>query len=156
MAWQLVTNPKTETKPGRPGFGKTPYVCVATIEYKVAVRERAGPDVHGPGLAQRTRQQTLHGPNQRIPARWRQGRQTKSSDAAGINAQGVPCYQGSCSEVYLEKAFDGTGWRPQDRFPVAKALGETTLMFLVHPTLTVDDMNRSVNAITSVLKEASR
>jgi dTDP-4-amino-4,6-dideoxygalactose transaminase len=112
--------------------------------------------VHGPGLAQRTRQQTLHGPNQRIPARWRQGRQTKSSDAAGINAQGVPCYQGSCSEVYLEKAFDGTGWRPQDRFPVAKALGETTLMFLVHPTLTVDDMNRSVNAITSVLKEASR
>lgn len=73
-----------------------------------------------------------------------------------INAQGVPCYQGSCSEVYLEKAFDGTGWRPKDRLPVAKALGETTLMFLVHPTLTADDMNRSVNAITSVLKEASR
>ncbi len=73
-----------------------------------------------------------------------------------INAQGVPCYQGSCSEVYLEKAFDGTGWRPQDRLPVAKALGETSLMFLVHPTLTADDMNRSVNAITSVLKEASR
>jgi dTDP-4-amino-4,6-dideoxygalactose transaminase len=73
-----------------------------------------------------------------------------------INAQGVPCYQGSCSEVYLEKAFDGTGWRPQDRLPVAKALGEATLMFLVHPTLTADDMNRSVSAITSVLKEASR
>src|SRR5690606_4633162 len=29
-----------------------------------------------------------------------------------ITASGVPCYQGSCSEVYLEKAFDGTGWRP--------------------------------------------
>ncbi|PQA84818.1 aminotransferase [Limnohabitans sp. TS-CS-82] len=73
-----------------------------------------------------------------------------------INAQGVPCYQGSCSEVYLEKAFDGTGWRPQDRLPIAKALGETSLMFLVHPTLTEADMNRAVSAITSVLKEASR
>jgi dTDP-4-amino-4,6-dideoxygalactose transaminase len=73
-----------------------------------------------------------------------------------INAQGVPCYQGSCSEVYLEKAFDGTGWQPQDRLPVAKVLGQTTLMFLVHPTLTGDDMNRSVQAITSVLKAARR
>lgn len=53
-----------------------------------------------------------------------------------INAAGVPCYQGSCSEVYLEKAFDGTGWRPKERLPVAKELGETSLMFLVHPTLT--------------------
>ena len=73
-----------------------------------------------------------------------------------INAEGVPCYQGSCSEVYLEKAFEGTGWRPQERLPIAKALGETTLMFLVHPTLTEDDMNRSVQAITSVLKAANR
>jgi len=73
-----------------------------------------------------------------------------------INEQGVPCYQGSCSEVYLEKAFAGSGWRPKDRLPVAKALGETTLMFLVHPTLTSDDINRSVQAITSVLKEAKR
>jgi dTDP-4-amino-4,6-dideoxygalactose transaminase len=73
-----------------------------------------------------------------------------------INAQGVPCYQGSCSEVYLEKAFDGTEWRPVDRLPVAKALGETSLMFLVHPTLTKDDMNRTVSAITSALKAAGR
>jgi dTDP-4-amino-4,6-dideoxygalactose transaminase len=73
-----------------------------------------------------------------------------------INEQGVPCYQGSCSEVYLEKAFDSSGWRPQDRLPVAKALGETTLMFLVHPTLTGDDMTRSVQAITGVLKAARR
>ena len=155
MAWQLVTNPKTETKPGRPGFGKTPYVCVATIEYKVAVRERAGPDVHGPGLAQRTRQQTLHGPNQRIPARWRQGRQTKSSDAAGINAQGVPCYQGSCSEVYLEKAFDGTGWRPADRLPAAKELGETSVMFLVHPTLTKAEVDKTCEVVRQVMRAAS-
>ncbi len=72
-----------------------------------------------------------------------------------INAQGVPCYQGSCSEVYLEKAFEGTGWQPKERLPVAKTLGETTLMFLVHPTLTGDDMSRAVHVITSVMKEAS-
>lgn len=54
---------------------------------------------------------------------------------AEIQAQGVPCYPGGCSEVYLEKAFDGTGWRPTRRLPNAKLLGEASLMFLVHPTL---------------------
>lgn len=49
--------------------------------------------------------------------------------------QGVPAYQGSCSEVYLEKAFENTGWAPAERLPVARELGETSLMFLVHPTL---------------------
>src|SRR5690625_3928760 len=52
-----------------------------------------------------------------------------------INAAGVPAYSGSCSEVYLEKAFDHTGWRPEERLAVAQELGDTSLMFLVHPTL---------------------
>ena len=47
----------------------------------------------------------------------------------------VPCYSGSCSEVYLEKAFEKTGFRPKKRLANAKKLGETSLMFLVHPTL---------------------
>ncbi|CAN7341305.1 DegT/DnrJ/EryC1/StrS family aminotransferase [Variovorax paradoxus] len=72
-----------------------------------------------------------------------------------IQALGVPCYQGSCSEVYLEKAFDGTGWRPAERLPVARALGETSVMFLVHPTLTAAEMDASCAAIGQVLKEAS-
>src|SRR3546814_18758156 len=54
-----------------------------------------------------------------------------------INARGVPCYQGSCSEVYLERAFDGTDWRPAQPLPVAPELGETSLMFLVQPTLEI-------------------
>ena len=74
--------------------------------------------------------------------------------AEAINAQGVPCYQGSCSEVYLEKAFDGTGWRPAERLPVARALGETSLMFLVHPTLTAAEIDRTCAAIRQVLAEA--
>ena len=47
-----------------------------------------------------------------------------------ISARGVPCFSGSCSEVYLEKAFDDTGWRPVERLPVAKELGETSLRFI--------------------------
>ena len=73
-----------------------------------------------------------------------------------IGGLGVPCFQGSCSEVYLEKAFDGTGWRPAHRLPVARDLGETSLMFLVHPTLTVSEMDRTCSAITDVLAKATR
>jgi dTDP-4-amino-4,6-dideoxygalactose transaminase len=72
-----------------------------------------------------------------------------------INAQGVPCYQGSCSEVYLEKAFDGTGWRPLEPLPVARAVGEASLMFLVHPTLTRTEIDQTVTVASRVLLEAS-
>ena len=67
-----------------------------------------------------------------------------------INKLGVPCFSGSASEVYLEKAFDHTGLRPETRLPVAKQLGETSLMFLVHPTLTEDEIKQTVQAIDSV------
>ncbi|MFM5233465.1 DegT/DnrJ/EryC1/StrS family aminotransferase [Aeromonas caviae] len=73
-----------------------------------------------------------------------------------ITARGVPCYQGSCSEVYLEKAFDNTPWRPQQRLPHAKLLGETSLMMLVHPTLSTDEMLRSCQVLAEVLDLASR
>jgi dTDP-4-amino-4,6-dideoxygalactose transaminase len=72
-----------------------------------------------------------------------------------ISAEGVPCYQGSCSEVYLEKAFDGTSWRPAHRLPVARELGETALMFLVHPTLTEADISQTSCALDKVLNLAS-
>lgn len=67
-----------------------------------------------------------------------------------INEIGVPCYSGSASEVYLEKAFNDTGLRPENRLPVAKQLGETSLMFLVHPTLTEAEIKQTVQAIDSV------
>ena len=72
-----------------------------------------------------------------------------------LMAQGVPAYQGSCSEVYLERAFDGTPWRPRERLPIARQLGETSIMLLVHPTLTEDDMARTVAALHLVLTEAT-
>ncbi|MCM8594247.1 DegT/DnrJ/EryC1/StrS aminotransferase family protein [Accumulibacter sp.] len=72
-----------------------------------------------------------------------------------INRAGVPCYQGSCSEVYLEKAFDRTGWRPVERLSVARALGEDSLMFLVHPTLTDAEIARTCDVIDAILAQAS-
>ncbi len=72
-----------------------------------------------------------------------------------ITKLGVPCFSGSCFEVYLEKAFDNTGWRPEERLPIAKELGEVSLMFLVHPTLTQDEITKTTDAIQKVLIKAS-
>jgi dTDP-4-amino-4,6-dideoxygalactose transaminase len=72
-----------------------------------------------------------------------------------VNASGVPCYTGSCPELYLEKAFDNTASRPSERLPVARELGETSLMLLVHPTLTSSQIHQSCEVIGSVMREAS-
>jgi dTDP-4-amino-4,6-dideoxygalactose transaminase len=74
---------------------------------------------------------------------------------AEIAALGVPCYSGSCSEIYLEKAFP-IEWRPKNRLPVARELGETSLMFLVHPTLKAEDMVLTCDVTTQVMLKASR
>lgn len=68
-----------------------------------------------------------------------------------ISALNVPCFSGSCSEVYLEHAFDDTLWRPAQRLKNAQQLGETSLMFLVHPTLSDNSMNKTVMAIQHVI-----
>ena len=75
---------------------------------------------------------------------------------AEVTARGVPLLQGSCSEVYLEKAFDETGWRPAQRLPNARELGETSLMFLTHPTLTDGDVDRICAAVHDTLTQAVR
>ncbi len=80
---------------------------------------------------------------------------TRDRIIAELNARQVPCYQGSCSEVYLEKSFDHTPWRPQQRLPHAQELGDTSLMFLVHPTLTAEQMQYCIQHIQSVLQQAT-
>lgn len=72
-----------------------------------------------------------------------------------INAEGIPCYSGSCSEIYLEKAFIYEGYGPAERLPVAKELGETSLMFLVHPTLNEQDMLDTCKAVEKVMTAAA-
>jgi dTDP-4-amino-4,6-dideoxygalactose transaminase len=74
---------------------------------------------------------------------------------AEISLRGVPCYSGSCSEVYLEKAFPA--WlRPSERLPIARELGETSLMFLVHPTLSIDNIATTCDVVEQVMQEATR
>jgi dTDP-4-amino-4,6-dideoxygalactose transaminase len=73
---------------------------------------------------------------------------------SAIAAEGVPCFSGSCSEIYLEKAFPSE-WRPPRRLPIARELGETSLMFLVHPTLTEGDLRDVCRAAQKVFRAAS-
>jgi dTDP-4-amino-4,6-dideoxygalactose transaminase len=70
-----------------------------------------------------------------------------------VTAEGVPCFAGSCSEIYLEKAFEKL--RPHTRLGTARELGETSLMFLIHPTLTEQDMSDTCRAVDKVMESAS-
>ena len=85
----------------------------------------------------------------RLKAGW-----TRDRIVDELNALKVPCYQGSCSEVYREKAFDNTPWRPQQRLKNAVELGDTSLMFLVHPTLTEAETAFCCQHIEAVLTRA--
>ena len=67
-----------------------------------------------------------------------------------VNARDIPCYQGICPEVYLEKTFEDTNFYPKNRLQVAKELGELSLMFLVHPTLTREDIELTCSRINEV------
>jgi len=73
-----------------------------------------------------------------------------------ISAEGIPCFSGSCSEIYLEKAFADNGLQPAKRLENARKLGETSLMFLVHPTLTRKEMEDTCLAVEKVMLAASR
>ncbi len=74
---------------------------------------------------------------------------------SAIAERGVPCFSGSCSEVYLEKAFDDTDYRPATPLQVARELGETSLMFLVHPTLSDAEIQKTCDALREVMRVAS-
>lgn len=74
---------------------------------------------------------------------------------AAVSAEGVPCFSGSCSEIYLEQAFPET-MRPSRRLRIASELAETSLMFLVHPTLSPEDMEDTCRAVEKVTRAAMK
>lgn len=80
-----------------------------------------------------------------LPPRWSRDRIIDQ-----VNELGVPCFSGSCSEIYLEKAFEGTDYKPDHRLPNAQLLGENAISLLVHPTLTPEEMNKIVEALHCV------
>lgn len=88
------------------------------------------------------------------PERLRQGWDRNRIQEA-ISAEGIPCMAGTCSEIYLEKAFPES-MRPPRRLPVAQELGETSLMFKVHPTLEERDLADTCLAVSKVMQIAAR
>ena len=73
-----------------------------------------------------------------------------------LNGMGIPCFSGSCSEIYKEQAFMEAGYCPASPLPNARQLGDDSLMFLVHPTLPAEDMARTAEAVRTVLQEATQ
>jgi len=73
-----------------------------------------------------------------------------------VNQEEIPCFSGSCSEVYLEKAFENSPFRPVRRLPIARELGETSLMLLIHPTLDSKAILEAGKVVASVLDRAQR
>lgn len=72
-----------------------------------------------------------------------------------VEQEGIPCFSGSCGEVYQERAFEAAGLRPRRRLMNARILGQTSLMFLVHPTLSLDDMEDTAQAVENVMARAT-
>lgn len=81
---------------------------------------------------------------------------TRDRFCGEVSARGVWCQIGSCSEIYLEKAFDGTPSRPAQPLPNAHKIGESSIALLTHPTLGVDHMNVMADVFAEVLSEAKR
>jgi dTDP-4-amino-4,6-dideoxygalactose transaminase len=71
-----------------------------------------------------------------------------------FTAQGIPGLSGSCPEIYLEKAFDVIEARPQIRLPVAQELGETSIQFLVHPTITDEQIEQVALIAADIFSKA--
>jgi dTDP-4-amino-4,6-dideoxygalactose transaminase len=73
-----------------------------------------------------------------------------------VTDRGIPCFSGSCSEIYREKAFENTGFIPKKRLPVAQQLGETSLLLLVHPTIHDAHMMSASKVVRDVLDRATK
>lgn len=89
-----------------------------------------------------------------VPERLRDG-WSRDRMLSETRAAGVPCFSGACPEVYLEKAFEGTASRPTERLRVARELGETSLAFLVHPTLTDEEIDKTIAVMRAVVSQAA-
>jgi dTDP-4-amino-4,6-dideoxygalactose transaminase len=73
-----------------------------------------------------------------------------------LDAAQVPSFSGTCPEIYLERAFDGSDSRPRQRFETARRLGETSLLLLVDPCQTPQSLDAAAAALRDVLRRAAR
>ena len=79
---------------------------------------------------------------------------TRDRIVSSASDLGIPCMQGSCSEVYLEAAFERHNLGPAYRLQNARELGDTAIAFLVHPTLTSDEIELIAKVFSDVVRDA--
>jgi len=72
-----------------------------------------------------------------------------------MNGRGVVCLQGTCTEIYREKAFVDAGLAPGERLPVAAELDAISIMLLVDPTHSESDMRHTAETLRQVMAEAT-
>lgn len=82
----------------------------------------------------------------RLPIGW-----SRERIIAELTEDGVKCFPGSCSEIYLEKAFENLDCKPRARLAVARTLGAQSIMFLVHPTISQGELKQIARAVSSLL-----
>ncbi|QDU78393.1 dTDP-3-amino-3,6-dideoxy-alpha-D-galactopyranose transaminase [Polystyrenella longa] len=82
-----------------------------------------------------------------LPEDW-----TRDQFVAALQAEGIPCGSGACPEIYFEKVFEKQDLKPAERLPVAAEIGQRSLMFMVHPTLSEADMQDIVAAVGKVMQ----
>ena len=82
------------------------------------------------------------------------GEWTRDKVVKAMQAEGIPFGSGACSEIYKEGAFVKAGLAPDEPLPAAKALGETSMMFVVHPTLREAELDDTIGALEKVLRVA--
>jgi len=81
---------------------------------------------------------------------------TRKNIIEEINTRGVKCFSGSCPEIYKEKAFNGKKFKPKKSLKNAKILGETSIMFLVHPTMHEEEIERTQIVLKEVFQMVSK
>lgn len=79
---------------------------------------------------------------------------TKQRVIQTIMDSGIPCFSGSCAEIYREKAFSAL-WDRDTRLSGASYFDSTSIMFLVDHTLSAVDMHETVRVVNQVMTEAT-
>jgi dTDP-4-amino-4,6-dideoxygalactose transaminase len=72
---------------------------------------------------------------------------------ASLSDCGIGCSVGSCPEIYLEGAYAGRSFQ---RCETARAVGETVLLFAVHPTIGDSYLDSCRRTINRILTEATQ
>jgi hypothetical protein len=81
---------------------------------------------------------------------------TRDRMIAAIAAEGVPCFFGTCAEIYRERAFADAGFAPAERLPGARTADAESIAFLVHSTLEAADIDDTAAAVAKVMAVAHR